>query len=252
MPPKLKPDDFVEALLDSRVVDALAKALSPLISLTIEESLNKKLAGLLTSVSDIKKEASILAEKTTTLAKENRILHERLSTLEAYSKSDNLIIRGLPESSAASRATASPAPDDANVLKETHSQVEDSVLRLCKDVLGVDITPADISIAHRLKAEPKDRFRPIIVRFVNRRTRNAVYDAKKKLKTTSTSTNRVFIFEHLTKEAGELFFEARKLLREKKIFATWTHNGQALVRFTSDENARPVVIKCKTDLNPRP
>jgi len=29
MPPKVKPDDFVDALLDSRVVDALAKALSP-------------------------------------------------------------------------------------------------------------------------------------------------------------------------------------------------------------------------------
>jgi hypothetical protein len=29
MPPKVKPDDLVEALLDGRVVDALAKALEP-------------------------------------------------------------------------------------------------------------------------------------------------------------------------------------------------------------------------------
>jgi len=39
MPPKVKPDDFVDALLDSCVVDALAKALSPLINKTIQDAI---------------------------------------------------------------------------------------------------------------------------------------------------------------------------------------------------------------------
>jgi hypothetical protein len=107
----------------------------------------------------------------------------------------------------------------------------------------------DISTAHRLKAGPKDKTRPIIVRFSNRDVRNKVYSAKKLLK---GSTSGVFISEHLTKPDSELFFEARKLLREKKIFAAWIQNGLVHVRFSPDPGTRATIIRCRADLTLRP
>ena len=48
------------------------------------------------------------------------------------------------------------------------------------------------------------------------------------------SGTNVYISEHLTKSASDLFFEARKLLRDKKLYVAWTHHGQVLIKFSSD------------------
>src|SRR5688572_23026562 len=110
MPPKSKQgsssidDDLIEALLDTRVVEALAKALAPFIALSIDESLNKRLEGLTTSIRDLKGENTRLTKRCegvelekTQLKKQYADLHRHFDDLEAYSRSENLIIRGLPE-----------------------------------------------------------------------------------------------------------------------------------------------------------
>ena len=114
-------------------------------------------------------------------------------------------------------------------------------------MLGIKVEAQDISIAHRVKASKTDKVRPVIVRFVNRKTRNAVYGASKLLKN-SNATEPVFISKHLSKSASDLFFEARKLLREKKIHGTWTQNGQVYVKFSSDPNVRANVVRCRADM----
>ena len=257
MPPKplLKPDDIIEALLDSRVVEALAKALSPFIALSIDEALGKKLDGLSAAVRNLTNENTRLSKHCESISAENLALKKEISDLgrrtddlECYSRSENLIIRGLPEKSAAELATNAPSIDDRSAQLVGQQSVENTVRAFCKEALGLDITTQDISIAHRLKAGPKDSCRPIIVRFTNRQTRNTVYAAKSQLKDRS---GRVFISEHLTKNASDLFFEARKLLREKKVYAAWTQNGQVHVRHTSDPQVRPKIIKCHDDFNRR-
>src|SRR5207248_3851333 len=105
------------------------------------------------------------------------------------------------------------------VLTESNSSVENTVLEFFRNELHVDISPDDISIAHRLRVGARDSVRPVIVRFNNRKARNKVYSAKSQLK---NSGKRIFINEHLTKMNSDIFFEARKLVREKKIFAAWT------------------------------
>jgi len=110
------------------------------------------------------------------------------------------------------------------------------VKNLCHDSLGIDLQHGDISIAHRMRACPKAKCRPVIVCFTSRHTRNLIYASKKNLKVSDRSSEKIFISEHLTKEASDLFFEARTQLKAKKIFATWTQNRQVLVRFTSDPN----------------
>ena len=123
------------------------------------------------------------------------------------------------------------------------------LVAFCNDVLGVKIENKDISIAHRLKAAKYDRVRPVIVRFVSRKTQNAVYSARKLLK---NSSDPIFISEHLSKAASDLFYDARKMLKEKKIHGTWTQNGHVYVKFSSDPNVRASVVKCSADLTLRP
>jgi len=91
--------------------------------------------------------------------------------------------------------------------------------------------------------------RPIIVQFTSRRVRNEVHQSRKLLK---GSSSRFYISEHLTKNAADLFFDARRLQREKKIHGTWTQNGMVYVKFSSCPTARAEIIRQKSDLNLRP
>ena len=251
-------DDLIEALQDVRVVEALGRALSPLISLSIEEGLKKHLEGLTTAVRELKSDNVRLKGQIEVVSKENTRLSKsiedqgrRLDELESYSRSDNLIIRGLAERSAAEISTGAPALDDASgsTLRDSHGSVEETVMAFCSEALGVKVLQQDISTAHRLKAGPKDKIRPIIVRFTNRRVRDVVYHAKKQLK---NSREHIYISEHLTKNNSDLFFESRKLLKDKKIFGTWTQGDQVYVRFSPDPAVRATLIKKSTDLNLRP
>jgi hypothetical protein len=92
--------------------------------------------------------------------------------------------------------------------------VEETVLEFMNTSLGVKVQPQDLAIAHRLKAGEKDKVRPVIVRFLNRKVRNEVYRAKKKLKDIG---GQVYISEHLTKSASDLFFVARKMVKDKRL-----------------------------------
>ena len=157
---------------------------------------------------------------------------------------------GLPENLADKKATSATNLDDATSLLVGHPSVESSVMGFCRDMLGVEIGLQDISLAHRLKAGAKDSTRPVIVRFTNRRARNLVYGSRKRLK--DHQANRIFISEHLTKAAADLFFEARRMLRERKIYGAWTQSGQVYVRFSPDPSTRGSLIRSTADLNLRP
>ena len=91
----------------------------------------------------------------------------------------------------------------------------------------------DIARSHRLGA-PREggRPRPIIVRFVSDKARDAVYRARSGLKVYN-SQNRdapVFVNDDLTNRRAKLAFDCRKLKKEKKIADTWTYNGKVVVK----------------------
>jgi hypothetical protein len=93
---------------------------------------------------------------------------------EAYTRRDNLIITGLPVRSAAEAASI----PDGDGRGEHGATTQQAVLELCNQHLNVPITPADISITHRLKKQPTAKGPPaVIVRFTNRIARDTVYAA---------------------------------------------------------------------------
>jgi hypothetical protein len=87
---------------------------------------------------------------------------------------------------------------------------------------------------------------PVIVRFTNRKARDAIYAARRKLKTHS---DRIFINEDLVKSTAELFREARKLVKGKILFSAWTSGGTVFVRTTNAAGERPLKIISLEELN---
>jgi hypothetical protein len=250
----LTADDFQTLLLDSKVLEALGKALAPIIAQSIEENLTKRIEDLTATVKTLKDANATIVKKNDDLEQELNVLRKRvlvnegrIEDTEIYSRSHDLIIRGLPESSYAQRATAASNTTSSSDMAESSAALDSAIIDLCTKNLGVSIDRQDISVAHRLRASAHNRTRPVIVRFTSRRARDSVFRAKKELKSLPRGSP-IFISEHLTRNASTLFFEARKLLKDKRIAATWTTNGLVNIKMTTDASERPTVIRSLTEL----
>ena len=247
-------EDIIKALLDPRVLDALGNALHSKIVTVVDEIVEKKLTPLSNAVNAL--EADVIR-----LRADNNSLRRHVEELDTYGRGCNLIIHGLRETSYSDAASASViggARDDSRKTgsglglsagpTETNVSTEQAVVEFCSDVLNVDVTRADISVAHRLKkskfAKP-DEPAPIIVRFSSRRTRNNVYAARKCLK---NHEPRIFINEHLIKERSDLLRQARLLVKNKQLQGAWTSNGIVYIRVSDLPGTHPKRIDSVSDL----
>lgn len=170
-------------------------------------------------------------------------LETRVEQLEAYTRVDNLIIHGIPESYA-EKTTAGITAD--TVPGESVQNTESAVLQLFSEKLSLNLSPADISVCHRLKKlNQKAPFRPVIVRFTNRKARSAVLAAKKRLRQRQ-DCGGIYINEHLTNAAGKLFATAREVLKNRKIGSAWTWNGRVYIKLLDEQTI--LNIKSAADL----
>ena len=97
----------------------------------------KQIKGLSASIKKLDRENTRLTKCYEAIEEDNKRLKKgeaecgrRLDDLEAYSRADNLIIRGLPESSAAERATAAPSLTNSDSGPTLHENYE-SGQRFC-------------------------------------------------------------------------------------------------------------------------
>jgi len=186
-------------------------------------------------------EALEVRRSEATSATPSAALHSRLDALESYTRVDNLIIKGLPESSYAEVAT--PAGDRAGGSGDTLA----SVLHLCENTLRVPVLPADISITHRLPKGRFDKHRPVIVRFTNCRVGDQIYTARRELsKVNRGQSDAIYINEQLTKANESLFASCRRLWKENKIAETWTWHGVIYAKTVRDQ--RTVKVLSVNDL----
>jgi hypothetical protein len=253
MPPKLRlnVDDLIEALLDGRVVDALGQSLGSKIGEIVEARIDAKFKSLQESFSTLKADYVKADKVISELRGENQSLKSQLEDLDSYSRVDNLIIHGLNGTSCA-EASSSPmlstkgqGPSDISPL-DTHFETEIAVLDFANNVLGVPLNLTDISVAHRLPKRPNDSNpAPIIVRFSNRRSRNAVYSARKAL---AGQKPAIYINEHLTKRRAVLLREARQLVKAKKLQGAWSANGNIFIRLSDLPTSRPLRVNDMSDL----
>jgi len=90
------------------------------------------------------------------------------------------------------------------------------------------------------------------VRFTSRKARDEVLRAKKQLRdfcANKMPADRIYISEHLTVGVAKLFFEARRLVKEKKIHSGWTRNGLVNVKFTDSAAERITIARGMADFS---
>jgi hypothetical protein len=222
-------EELVKALHDERVRTIFGEIFDERVKALIEkvEFLDKENQRKTVEINQLKSELATATQK--------------VNELESYNRRENLIITGLPSVNAAETVSAEE-PDRGEHMEVT----EKAVLELCHKQLGVPLTSADISIAHRLRKKPNASGPPaVIVRFTNRKAREAVYAARYQLKSCNPP---VYINEDLTKTTAALFSQARKLVQDKRIYKTWTSGGHVYYRQSSQSGCKPVLITSATDL----
>ena len=241
-------EQVIEALKNAEVLEAIGKAIAPLIKGAVDEGLNAHMTTINNTLKDIKQNNSAILAQLKQVKEENVELKSRLSAAEARlealdrdSRMCNIVIRGLPDGSYSERGTA--ASEDSEQV--SHESVVDTVIKFCEKDLKVAVAKEDIASSFRMAKGRNERFRPILVRCANKRTKDAIYTARKTL---WTEKKPMFLNEHLTKLASELYGKARALVKERKIRSAWTSNGQVFIKLDEDPTTRPKLIKYLDDL----
>jgi len=256
MPPKLKVDELVEAFSDVKVAQAIAAAIMPhmrdYLSAIVKDAMDK----FTTELQGVREELSSQNKKIVHLEDENALLRKQMDGMDADSRLSSLVFRGLPERTYAERLSGTSAVYEASsstlsvssggqLLPVTVEATEKVILELCNNELQLDLKSSDIEVAYRMKGARAGDSRPVLVKFLSRKVRDTVYNHRRRLKHIKDS--KIFISENLTKNASELFYEARKMQREKRLFGCWSASGNIFVKRT--EVAKPVLFRDLSSLH---
>jgi hypothetical protein len=184
----LKADDLLDIISqDERILELLCtrlkKILMPAIreefvELTATQSTELKKTIEKSSEDLIAKFCNTQSQRITDLELENQQLKSRLDEVENITRQDNLVIYGLRETVkiGSQRDVSQSAQQDT--LQSAHQVGQSDVtaiLDLCNISLGLQVRESDISFTYRINGKTKGKERPVLVRFVNRTARNAVY-----------------------------------------------------------------------------
>ena len=138
----------------------------------------------------------------------------KMDDLEQYGRRNCLILHGV---------------QTFEIKKASYPVFEKFVINLLNTKLNLDfkITPGDIDICHILPSRRRDT-NPIIIKFVRRSVRQAVYFKKKNLKSTGNNPQKLALTESLTKRRFQLLAEARVAFGFKNV---WTLNGNVFCSY---------------------
>ena len=111
---------------------------------------------------------------------------------------------------------------------------------------GIDLKNEEISACHPLRG--KKKVKDIVIRVVNRKTKDRVL--KKVKKDRVLKDTNVFISEHLTQKNNEIAAICRRLRKRDNISATWVRNGKVFIKTKgkSPEEEKTIFINDKNIL----
>ena len=132
-----------------------------------------------------------------------------------------------------------------NGLKLTDfKQCEQEVINYIDKTFQTQVTPAEIDACHTVQTRRNQEIRPIIVRFVSRKTKEKVIAAAKRNRT----NNGVYFNDHLTRYNQFLFKSCIKLKIAKggSFKYLWTRNGNIYLR--KEDGGTVIPISSEKDL----
>ncbi len=152
----------------------------------------------------------------------NISIEQQLDCIKQASRENNVRIVDMPES------------DEKDLKKQI------------LDLLSIpDITEEDIQSTYRL-GKPKDsKARDVIVKFASKQKRDIFYSMRKSTPK-GRDNKKVFINEDLTQFRSKLFFDARRLVKTRKLHSTWTQEGNVIIKLNEEES--PVAIATHQEL----
>ena len=168
------------------------------------------LSAILQEIKQVKSDVQELRADIDNLYKEINYQEDRLDDMEQYSRRNCLLLHGLPET---------PNEDSTS-----------AALDVLGSKLGIQIDISAIDRCHRVGAMRKTRTaaaavkegpRPLIIKFVSYRNRDAVWKNKKNLKGT-----RLLITESLTKKRQNLLRRAKEMFGVRNC---WTSDGRIVI-----------------------
>ncbi len=133
-------------------------------------------------------------------------------------------------------------------MPEQKDEINDleSIQKMAKTAFAMNVEKNDVVEVYRLgKVTERKKIRDLIVKFRKKSTRDQFYNSRKRLMHKEEQPN-VFINDHLTEHRANIFFEARRLVKVRKLHSAWTQKGNILVR--REESDKPKQIRSHEQL----
>lgn len=123
----------------------------------------------------------------------------------------------------------------AGLKVDKGESTDEAVLKLA-NVIAAGTTINDISRSHFTKGKQFNGAKQIIVRFVSYRARIAFITKRSALRSIAKGDDfaDVFINEDLTSRRLKLLMQARKCVKEGRIWSTWTNDGNIWYKIKKD------------------
>ena len=229
-----KTDELVEAILDDRILNALVTRLKPTIHEILTEFRISMEVMIKNQVSEMVQTLSEpLHSQIRDLTGEMKVVNLKLDAIENEQRLNCLIVQGIPVS--------------ADVNSANRTDVAQPLLSYFRDKLNLEIDDNDIDIAYKLPRGQHTKPPPILIKFTSRRVRDYVYYSRRPARSDYQHHNTVFINEYLTRHNANLFSHARSLVKDKRIFKTWTRAGYTFIKSTDSREEKPLKITRLSD-----
>jgi archaellum component FlaC len=182
------------------------------------DHMNSEFASFKTKLEGVEKQVISADRKVEILAAENSKLKDEISDLQQYTRKNNIVISGIPA-----------LPRGANVFP---------LLEKMAEILQIQFYRTDINAAHWLPVRGVNREnQSILVSFVSRIVKHEWLLARRHRKRLMANEiddkfpqTLVYMNDHLTQKSREIFNAARSLLRQEKLVAVWTSDGNVMAR----------------------
>lgn len=194
------------------------------------ECLISKLEVLVKQNSALQKEIDVIIRKTKELENHVHVLESQLNDIYQERINDNIVLKGIPE-------------------VDGSKQLEELVRKVLKHItlhIYDDLDDKILSIK-RIGVVVADKTRPVIVRLISSSVKRDIIKSKRSYELNASmftlgcmpvgsSTQKIYIDEHLTKSNFALYMQARAL-RKSGVKYVWTHNGCTFIKITNDSKA---------------
>lgn len=223
--------------------------------LNFQASIKEDISEIRKEVTELKKSVEFMADKFENyslefekvnnsilqIQEENKVLRFELDQMQQYSRRDNVILNGIPE---------------------TNGECVYEIIKQITNMIGAKADYIDdISIAHRIPTKKQDASKPIIVKFTRRWIRDdwlRIFRIAAKEDMTGPglalkdlnsqfALGRFFAGDHLTPQMKDVLNRTKEAANRKEYKYVWTKDCKIQVR--KDESSRAIIINSFADIS---